>query len=131
MDETRVTAYWYASQRGLPADLDFLLEFGIRAARHARWLGIAESKIPEGPYLVHAWPESVWAYAAPASPAQAAAMTAAGRAARERAHQQRVAAGIAEIYSRLDAGEFRALAGARGRDGEPDPGWPPMCSEDM
>jgi hypothetical protein len=95
---------------------------GIRGARHARWLGILEAKVLEGPeekpYLVHAWPESVWARTAPASIAEELAMTAAGRAAREereaREHQQRVAAGIAEIYSRLDAEEFRALAGARG-----------------
>lgn len=60
MDEPRVTAYWYASQRGLPCDLEYLKALGAAAARHARWQGIPVLRVPEGPYLVHAWPEAVW-----------------------------------------------------------------------
>ena len=81
--EPRVTAYWHASTHGLPLDPDFLLELGIQAARRARWLGIGEAKTPEGPFLVHTWSDSVFDYVAPRSPAAAAAMTAAGRQARE------------------------------------------------
>ena len=83
MNEPRITAYWYASAHGLPLDPDFLLELGIQAARHARWLGIPEAKTPEGPWLVHTWTASVFDYVAPRSPGAAAVMTAAGRAARE------------------------------------------------
>lgn len=56
----RVTAYWYASHHGLPCDLDYLKAFGAAAARLARWQGILVLRVPEGPYLVHSWPEAVW-----------------------------------------------------------------------
>jgi hypothetical protein len=82
MNEIRVTAYWHAAGHGLPCDLDFLLEFGRQAARRARWLGLEETKVPEGPYWVHAWPEAVWEHVAPRSPAEAEMMTAAGRMSR-------------------------------------------------
>ena len=45
----RVSAYYWAVHRGLPADLGFLFELGRRAARAASWLGIAPVRIPEGP----------------------------------------------------------------------------------
>lgn len=77
--EVRCTAYWYASTRGLSCDPDFLLELGRQAARHARWLGIPEQKTPEGPFIVHAWPEAAWDYVAPRSAIAAEMMTAAGR----------------------------------------------------
>jgi hypothetical protein len=59
----RVTAYAYAASRGLPCDLDSLLRLGLAAARHARWLGVGEYRVPEGPYpAVHTWPEAVFDY---------------------------------------------------------------------
>ncbi len=58
--ELRVTAYYYSLSRGLPCDLDSLLALGLAAAREARWLGIPGAKVPEGPLLVHTWPESVF-----------------------------------------------------------------------
>jgi hypothetical protein len=58
--DIRVTAYWYAAHHGLPCDLDYLLEFGAQAARRARWLGIGEQKMQEGPLIVHTWPEFVF-----------------------------------------------------------------------
>ena len=56
----RVTAYWYSARRGLPCDLESLRELGLQAARRARWLGLQPLLVPEGPFLVHAWPERVW-----------------------------------------------------------------------
>ena len=63
---TRVTAYRYALDRGLPCDLASLADLGLAAARHARWLGIPEYRVPEGPpgnpFWVHTWPEAVFDY---------------------------------------------------------------------
>lgn len=57
----RCTAYWYASRRALPAVFPYLVELGLRAARDARWYGIAAARVPEGPFpAVHQWPEPVW-----------------------------------------------------------------------
>lgn len=58
--DQRVTAYWYASQHGLPCDLDYLLQLGLAAARRARWEGIAPLYVAEGPLRVHTWPERIW-----------------------------------------------------------------------
>jgi hypothetical protein len=66
----RCSAYWYAAAARLLTgssiwdDLDFLKELGLRAARLARWEGIAPWQVPEGPYWVHMWPEHVWDQAA-------------------------------------------------------------------
>lgn len=60
----RVTAYWWASHRGLPADLGYLQELGLRAARAASWLGIAPVRVPEGPYWCHTWEPWLWDTAA-------------------------------------------------------------------
>lgn len=74
----RMTAYWYALHAGLlagsPDDREFLADLGLHAARLARHLGIPAWRVPEGPYLVHAWPPEVWAPAA-AAMAEAAAAT--------------------------------------------------------
>ena len=56
----RVTACWYAASHGLPCDLEYLTKLGRAAARRARWLGIPAWQVPEGPYLVHSWPEEIW-----------------------------------------------------------------------
>ena len=80
----RCSAYWYAWRAGLltsgdlftggeySADLEFLRTLGWFAARRARWLGIPDMTVPEGPYRVHMWPERVWSDTADAM-AQAAA----------------------------------------------------------
>jgi hypothetical protein len=56
----RCTAYYYASYHRLPCDLEYLTELGRAAARRARWLGIAPCLVPEGPLVVHAWPEEIF-----------------------------------------------------------------------
>lgn len=56
----RCTAFWYARARGLPQDLDSLLDLGLVAARIARWEGLEPWQVAEGPYWVHMWPEHVW-----------------------------------------------------------------------
>lgn len=58
--ESRVTAYRYAVHHGLPCTLEYLAELGRQAARRARWLGLESRQVPEGPFLVHAWPERIW-----------------------------------------------------------------------
>lgn len=58
--EVRVTAYWYAEVHGLPCDIDYLMELGAQAARLARWEGIPQQKVLEGPSWVHTWPERVF-----------------------------------------------------------------------
>jgi hypothetical protein len=60
--EWRCSAYWYAARAGMLTgdDLEFLRCLGLRAARLARWHGIPPQAVPEGPYLVHMWPEWVW-----------------------------------------------------------------------
>jgi len=60
----RVTAYWHASQHGLPCDLDYLRELGLRAWRIAAWYGIPPLKAPEGPFWVHTWAPWTWELAA-------------------------------------------------------------------
>jgi hypothetical protein len=59
-----VTAYWWAAQHGLPVTFGFLLELGGRAARLARWHGLAELRVHEDPHgiigPVHTWPEWVF-----------------------------------------------------------------------
>ena len=62
--EPRVTAYWYALTHGLPCDLDSLFESGRQAAWRARWEGIPEYRVTEGPFQVHTWPERIWDEAA-------------------------------------------------------------------
>ncbi len=59
-DPPRVSAYWHALHHGLPCDLDWLRETGLRAWRIAAWYGLPPLKTPEGPYLVHTWPEWLW-----------------------------------------------------------------------
>jgi uncharacterized protein DUF4326 len=50
----------------------YLLELGLRAARAARWLGLAQAPVREGPFWVHQWPERIWDEAArPAAPCPA------------------------------------------------------------
>ena len=69
---TRVTAYWFASHHGLPVSYGFLLEFGARAARAARWYGIERSVVWEGAgppgtepgFWVLRWTEDIWMEAA-------------------------------------------------------------------
>ena len=58
--ELRVTAYWYASSRGLPCDLEFLRGLGLAAARRARQLCLEPVLVPEGPFWVHSWPAWIW-----------------------------------------------------------------------
>jgi hypothetical protein len=70
----RCTAYYYAAHSGLPVTYSYLLELGLRAARAARWLGLRQATVREGPFRVHTWPEWVWVRAAaslaiPARPA--------------------------------------------------------------
>lgn len=60
----RCSAYWYALHRGLPADLDYLRALGLTAYRMARWEGLEEWKVPEGPWIVFMWPEHIWDAAA-------------------------------------------------------------------
>jgi hypothetical protein len=76
-EETRYTAYYYASQKGLPVTFGFLLEFGLRAARLARWHGLRQALTWEGAgppgttpgFWVHTWPAWIWDEAArPAAP---------------------------------------------------------------
>lgn len=74
MPEPRVTAYWYASQHGLPVTLEYLAELGLQAARRARWLGIQAWLVPEGPFWVHTWPEVIWDQVARARHAEAGVM---------------------------------------------------------
>ena len=65
----RVSAYYWAVHRGLPADLGFLFELGRRAARAASWLGIAPVRIPEGPFpQVNLWEPWLWDLAAAGMP---------------------------------------------------------------
>lgn len=64
MPEPRVTAWWYVCRYGLAdrfGTLDALLDLGLRAAQRARWEGIPEQRVAEGPFIVHTWPERVWA----------------------------------------------------------------------
>jgi hypothetical protein len=63
----RCSAYWYAQRGGMlpygvtdPDDLEFLRVLGARAVLLARWYGYLPWQVPEGPYLVHMWPEHVW-----------------------------------------------------------------------
>jgi hypothetical protein len=58
--EIRMTAYYYATVHGLPCNLEYLTELGLQTTRRARWLGIPEAKVIEGPLWVHTWPELVW-----------------------------------------------------------------------
>jgi len=60
----RCTAYYYATQRGLPVTMCYLLELGLRGARAARWLGIPQATLREGFLVVNAWPEQAWHEAA-------------------------------------------------------------------
>lgn len=61
----RCTAFWYVRARGLPEDLDFRRELGLRAWRVAVWYGVPFwDKIREGPYWVLQWPEWCWDCAA-------------------------------------------------------------------
>jgi hypothetical protein len=79
----RCSAYWYARRGGMlpygitdPDDLEFLRDLGLRAARLARWLGVAEWLVWEGPpgnqFLVHTWPEEIWNHVASAMANEAA-----------------------------------------------------------
>ena len=56
----RCSAFWYAQARGLPQDLDYLKALGLTAWRMATWEGLAEWRVPEGPYWVHMWPERIF-----------------------------------------------------------------------
>jgi hypothetical protein len=60
----RCSAFYWAARRGLPVTLSYLLELGLQAARIARWHGLPEARTPEGPYIVHQWPEWVFEQAA-------------------------------------------------------------------
>lgn len=60
----RCTAYWFARARGLPQDLDYLKALGLTAYRMARWEGLEEWRVPEGPYFCCMWPERIWDAAA-------------------------------------------------------------------
>jgi hypothetical protein len=152
--EIRVTAYWYAEVHGLPCDLDYLMELGAQAARLARWEGIPQQKVLEGPSWVHTWPERVFDQVTRAARGRADAERAAPQQPQfyppgswaEAAHraydplavlppQARPVSGpeaaILEIYRALPPGggvteeEYRILAGAYG----PDEAIPPWCPE--
>ena len=56
----RFTAYYWAAHRGLPTTLEYLTELGAIAAGEARWAGLRQATVPEGPYIVHTWPEQIW-----------------------------------------------------------------------
>ena len=56
----RCSAYWYAQNRGLPVSIGYLKSLGLIAARMAYREGLAPWQVPEGPYLVHQWPEHIW-----------------------------------------------------------------------
>ena len=60
----RCSSWWYAMHRGLPQDLAYLKGLGLAAARLARWEGLEEWKVPEGPDQVHMWPERIFDEAA-------------------------------------------------------------------
>ena len=65
----RCSAWWYARARGLPQDLDCLMQLGAVAAGMARWEGLEPWQVPERhpdgiTYLVHMWPERIWDAAA-------------------------------------------------------------------
>ena len=70
--EWRCTAYWWASHHGLSTTYGCLLELGLRAARAARWYGLAQAMVWEGSgppgtvpgFWVHTWPAWVWEEAA-------------------------------------------------------------------
>lgn len=75
----RCSAYWYANRAGMlpygvtdPDDQEFLRDLGARAARLGRWYGYPPWLVPEGPYLVHMWPEHVWDEVASAMASEAA-----------------------------------------------------------
>ena len=57
----RATAYWWACHRGLPVQLGYLQELGLRAARLAWQHGIPAARVPEGPFWCHTWPAGIWA----------------------------------------------------------------------
>lgn len=66
-DLMRCSALWYALRTGMVdgavdfGDLEFLRELGAQAACRARWHGIPEWRVPEGPWpAVCMWPEWVW-----------------------------------------------------------------------
>jgi hypothetical protein len=60
----RCSAYWYAQRAGMIvgdySDAEFLRDLGARAAKLGRWYGYPEWLVPEGPFMVHMWPEHVW-----------------------------------------------------------------------
>jgi hypothetical protein len=63
----RCTAYWYAQHAGMltgDGDFEFLRALGLAAWRIAGRHRLPEAKVPEGPYLVHQWPEWCWSQAA-------------------------------------------------------------------
>jgi hypothetical protein len=62
-EEPRFTAAWWTIKYNLPEERDALLALGLTAFRIARWYGIEEAKVVEGPYWVHTWPARIWAEA--------------------------------------------------------------------
>lgn len=59
-EEPRYTAAWWTVKHDLPGERDALLALGLTAFRLARWHGLAEAKVVEGPYCVHQWPARIW-----------------------------------------------------------------------
>jgi hypothetical protein len=60
----RCSAFWYAQHRGLPTSLGYLKALGLTAYRMAVWEGLEPWQVPEGPWIVHMWPERIWDAAA-------------------------------------------------------------------
>jgi hypothetical protein len=115
----RCSALWYAQRAGLLTgggdDLDFLRELGYQAACRARWEGIPEWRVREGPFTVNMWPEKYFSWAADVL-AQAAAEHGDWHLRRP----DPPSAAISPGHGYWEPGDY----------GPYDAGWPPMSSED-
>jgi hypothetical protein len=124
---TRVTAYAFSAARGLPCDLAALADLGLAAARHARWLGIPEFRVPEGPYIVHTWPAEIYEYVT-AWQAQADAEAQCGQPPSASYQPWREGGRALPAGDGITREEARILAGAYGPD-EVIPPWCPLPAE--